>query len=138
MTGILHVFWLLPGLFIGSFLPWYFFEEPKRIIQTYLAYAAAFNEVISIPFLLKTLLSPWKSIVDSYPSNKLNFGEIMQVFTLNCTTRVIGLIFRTVALSIGLSVQIILLAVSLAYLLAWFLYPGVLVAGLAYLMQFSF
>lgn len=57
MTGLLQVFWLLPGLLLGSFLPWYFFQEPKRIAKSYVSYAGAFLEILSIKYLLLTLLS---------------------------------------------------------------------------------
>lgn len=137
MTGILQVLWLLPGLVAGSLLPWYFFEEPKRIIHSYMAYAGAFLEIISIKFLLITLFSPWKSIRDDYPKNGLNFSEMAQSLTLNITSRVIGFLFRIVALTVGISIQLVVFAGFAAYLLAWFVYPGVLVAGIAYLTSTS-
>ncbi len=131
--GMLQIVWLLPGLCVRSLLPWYFYEEPKRIVKAYLAYAGAFLEVISIPFLLWTLLSPWKSITDEYPTNKLNVGELLQSLTLNITSRVIGFLFRIVALAIGISIQLVLLAFFVAYFVLWLLYPAILVMGISYL-----
>lgn len=133
MIGILQVLWLLPGLILGSLLPWYFFEEPKRIIKNYLAYAGAFLEIISIKFLLLTLISPWKSIKDEYKGGPLNIGEFAQSLTLNVTSRIIGFLFRIFALTIGIAIQITLFAGFATYLIVWFFYPGVLVAGIAYL-----
>tara|TARA_B100001971_G_C18029566_1_gene451798 strand:- start:344 stop:760 length:417 start_codon:yes stop_codon:yes gene_type:complete len=133
MIGIFHVLLLLPGLLLGSLLPWYFFEEPKRIVKTYGAYAGAFLEIISIKFLLLTLIKPWKSITDEYPTNKLNFSEIAQSLTLNITSRVIGFLFRIVALAVSIVIQSCLFVGFTIYLILWFLYPGVLVAGIAYL-----
>jgi len=135
--GITQIIWLLPGLFVGSFLPWYFFEEPKRIVKTYGAYAGAFMEIISITFLLRTLVSPWKSITDEYPDNRMNIGGIAQSLTLNITSRIIGFLFRIVALTISITIQVTLLVFFTAYLLLWFLYPGILVAGIAYLTSTS-
>jgi hypothetical protein len=137
MLGLLEVLWLLPGLFLGSFLPWYFYEEPKHIIKTYIAYAAAFLEIISIPFLLRTLLSPWKSITDEYEMKGFNFSELAQSLTLNVTSRVIGLLFRSITLIIGTAAQLVLFVFFLAYFVLWILYPGLLVAGIAYFTSTS-
>ncbi|MCK5015508.1 MAG: hypothetical protein KAS32_00390 [Candidatus Peribacteraceae bacterium] len=117
-------------LFITSYLPWYFIEHPTKIIKTYFKYARAFFEIISVIFLLKTLLSPWKSIADEYPTNLMNIGEIAQVFTLNMTTRIIGLLFRLVALLFSIVSHICLLAGFLAYLLFWLTYPAILAGGI--------
>lgn len=137
MVGLLEILWLLPGLFLGSFLPWYFFEEPRRIIGNYFAYAAAFLEIISIPFLLRTLVSPWKSITDEYKVKGFNFSELAQSLTLNVTSRVIGFLFRSITLVIGLTAQILLLLFFLAYFIAWIIYPGVLIAAIAYFTSTS-
>jgi len=137
MIGILQIVWLLPGLFLRSFVPWYFYEEPKHILKTYAAYAEAFLEVISIPFLLRTLLSPWKSITDDYPTNRLNIGALLQSLTLNITSRIIGLLFRIVALALGIVIQCVLLMFFTCYLLLWLLYPAVVVTALAALSSSS-
>ncbi|HLD32324.1 MAG TPA: hypothetical protein VJB10_01905 [Candidatus Peribacteraceae bacterium] len=137
MIGVLQVIWLLPGLFLGSFLPWYFFEEPKHIVKTYILYARAFHEIVSIKFLLLTLISPWKSIRDEYPSGGFNLGEFAQSLTLNITSRVIGFLFRIVTLTIGLAMQVALFVGFLAYIILWFFYPGILIAGIAYFTSTS-
>ena len=132
MTGTLKVLWLIPGLFLGSFLPWYFFEEPRRIVQTYFAYAKAFMEVISIKFLLLTLISPWKSIKDEYSTKGFNLTAFLQSVTLNITSRVIGFLFRIVALSIGIVIQLILIVIFSAYLALWFAYPFAFIAVITF------
>lgn len=124
----------LPGLFFTSFIPWYFIEQPKRILSNYVAYSNAFLEILSIVFLIKTFVSPWKSIVDEYPSNLMKYGEIAQVFTLNTTTRIIGMIFRTVALALAIIIQLTLLIIFLAYLILWLAYPGLVIAALFYFL----
>ena len=130
--GFLSIFRTLPALVFTSYLPWYFFYHPKKIIKTYAAYVHAFLEIISIWFLLRTLLSPWKSIVDEYPKNLMAIGEIAQTFTLNTTTRIIGLIFRLVALVFSIISHVLLFGVFMTYLLLWFAYPFIAVGGIYY------
>ncbi|MBT3293040.1 hypothetical protein HN512_01285 [Candidatus Peregrinibacteria bacterium] len=129
---MIHAILSFPGILLLSFLPWYYGEYPVRIFRQYIAYAKAFLEIISIVFLIKTFLSPWKSIVDEYPKNLTNIGEIAQVFTLNCTTRIIGMIFRTVALSVAIILHAALIVLFTVYLVLWLSYPGILIV-LAYL-----
>ena len=70
--------------------------------------------------------------MDEYPKNLTNIGEIAQVFTLNCTTRIIGMIFRTVALSVAIILHAALIVLFTVYLVLWLSYPGILIV-LAYL-----
>lgn len=126
---------LLPSLFYTSALPWYFVKRPKYIILQYTGYSKAFLELLSITFLLRTFVSPWKSIVDEYPANKMNYSEIAQVFTLNCTTRIIGMMFRSVALLLAVALQLVLFIAYFLYIALWLAYPGVLIAALVHFSQ---
>ena len=130
--GFLRLSLVIPGLFFTSFLPWYFLGQPKRILENYVAYSNAVNEVLSIPFLVRTLFSPWKSIEDEFPSNLLEFEAVGMAITLNITSRVIGCLFRIIALAFGIVGQAACFAVFMTYFVLWMVYPGVLVAALLY------
>lgn len=131
---MIKAFSMLPGLFFTSFVPWYFIEQPKKIARTYVAYSNAFMEILSIAFLLRTFFSPWKSIIDEYPRNLMNYMAVLEVFTLNCTTRVIGMIFRSIALVFAITAQLVLFAFFLAYFLLWYAYPGTVMAAMFYFL----
>ncbi|MDA1208431.1 MAG: hypothetical protein O2904_00160 [bacterium] len=132
MLGIFQIFWVMPRLLVGSMLPWYFYEQPMRILRMYGAYAGAWLEILSIKHLLMTLLSPWKSITDENDHPGFNLERWAQAITLNITTRVIGFVIRTIALAFSLAIQIILFVGFFIYLGLWFLYP-VAVIGLGYM-----
>ena len=106
-------------------------------MQHYLAYAQVFHEILSITFLLRTFFSPWKSIADAYPSNVLRYTEFAQAFTLNCTTRIIGVLFRTVALFVSVAAHFLLFIVFAAYLLLWICYPGTVIAAFWYVLTLA-
>jgi len=127
-----QIFWVIPRLLVGSMLPWYFYEQPMRILRTYAAYAKAFLEILSIKHLLMTLFSPWKSITDENDKPGFNLEQWAQSVTLNLTTRVIGLVIRSIALMFSAAIQIILFVGFFLYLGLWFLYP-ILVIGLGYM-----
>jgi len=117
-----------------SFLSWYMVEVPYHIVRGYILYAKAFMEIFSIIFLLRTLFSPWKSITDPYPDNKLNLGAIAYTFSLNCTTRAVGFVVRIIAIAFSLSMQIILITMFSVSLLFWLLFPIIFVYGIGFLL----
>ena len=124
-------------VFFHDFLLWYFIKQPVEIMKLYIEYAKAFSGVFSIIFLLKTLVSPWKSIADRYPSNGLQLVKIVQVFTLNCTARAVGCVVRLGTIALALIIQVLLLAFFLAYFAAWVLSPLIVVLGVRILLTLS-
>ncbi|MDP7247673.1 MAG: hypothetical protein QF741_03555 [Candidatus Peribacteraceae bacterium] len=119
---------------LAEFLSWYFLEMPVTILKTAKSYVSTFNEIFSFMFLIRTFLSPWKSITDKYPEKGFNIGIIAQAFTLNMTSRVIGIIFRSVAFLIGVIVELIVLGIFIFIFSVWIFFPLLLVADLFYLI----
>jgi len=122
------------GAIALRFLPWYFLEMPRRIIQSFVEYVRTLIEIFSFWFLIKTFLKPWKSIVDQYPKKGLNIGLIAQAFTLNCTSRIIGMIFRTVAFAIGVGAELLVCIIFLSILIVWLFFPIILILDLLYIV----
>ncbi len=117
------------------FLRWYLLEMPKRITKTYGAYAHAFAEMFSFSFMLQTIFDPWKGITEEYDIRTLNWELIAQTFFLNLTTRMIGFLFRIVAICIGLIVQIVALVAGIACLIVWLLYPILVIVALRFVLS---
>ncbi len=123
---------LLTGVTLPEFVHWYFFVEPRKIIHSYFDYFRAFVEIFSFLFLIRTLIAPWKQITDAYPSKGLNLGAIAQTFTLNAVSRVIGFIFRSFTVCIGLIFLLILTFLFATYLVVWLMFPLLFWIGLTY------
>jgi hypothetical protein len=111
-----------------QFLRWYSLEEPQRIVRTALRYLGAFHRILSIPFLLKTLFSPWKNIVDA-EADPRGLGTMMQSLVFNVVSRCIGAVVRLGAIVLSLALQCAVLVFAVAYLLLWVALP-LLVLGL--------
>lgn len=111
------------------FPAWYIGKKPLRIVIAYAGYASAVAEMFSIMFLLRTLFSPWKSIVEEYPT-RLDLMKMLGALTLNITSRVIGAVIRIVAILIGLVMQALVLALTIALLVLWYAFPVLLIAFL--------
>jgi len=122
------------GAIALRFLPWYLIEMPRRIIRSFVEYILTLFEIFSFWFLIKTFFKPWKSIVDVYPTKGFNIGLIAQAFTLNCTSRIIGMIFRTIAFTIGITAEIIVCAIFLGMLIVWLFFPILLILDILYIV----
>ncbi len=116
-----------------SFLRWYLVDRPREIVAAYFQYAHAFGESFALLFMLKTLIAPWKSITDEYPSKGLNIQAIAETLFLNLTSRAIGFVIRLVTIITGIVIQAALLVGFMGYLLLWIVYPIILLVGIPYL-----
>ncbi|MDD4628118.1 MAG: hypothetical protein PHE68_01855 [Candidatus Peribacteraceae bacterium] len=134
LVGFFSLF-LHPGLLlrilVQEFLPWYLWREPIRLMRGYVEYAKAFYEIISIGFLLRTLFSPWKGIVERAPTG-FQWELIMQAIAVNLVTRGIGMVIRLFAIILSLAMQVIVLATFIVIFLAWFAFPVLFVAGVGF------
>ena len=114
---------------------WYLIEEPLLIIRGYLAYAKALMEIIPLPFLLFTLVKPWKNIRERKRGHGFDLKAESERFVLNIFSRVVGAVVRLIAMILGVTLQIVLLAAATAYLVLWVLYPFVTVVILILLFR---
>lgn len=118
----------LASVLVTDFLPWVLWQEPQRIIRGYVEYVRAFNEILSVGFLLRTLVSPWKGIAEEIPSI-VRWDQFLQAFFVNLVTRGIGMAIRLIAIIFSLALQILLLALSLILFVSWFIFPIIAVIG---------
>lgn len=120
---------------LGMFILWYVFEVPVGIVRTYAAYARALGEIFSFNFLLRTLFSLWKGIADDYPGQGIHMEKILATFCLNTISRVIGCVFRTCAIILGISVQLLCGTVFIVALATWIAYPVGVFFGVRFVFQ---
>lgn len=119
---------------LRAFVRWYAGRRPREIVASYLEYAGAFGEAFAILFMLKTLVAPWKSITDEYPSKGFNLEAIVATFFLNLTSRAIGFVIRVSAIVMGLLIQIGLAIGFVAYLALWLAYPVLLLFAVPFFL----
>ena len=120
---------------LWGFVSWYFIEKPVRIFARYFDYTTAFAEIFAFVFLLRTLLAPWKNIVDVKKKPGFNLSEFGQHVVFNATSRVIGMIVRLTALAIGMIVELALLVGVIVFVMTWFAYPAIAVVAMTFLIR---
>jgi hypothetical protein len=119
------------------FIRWYFLRIPLGIIQGYAQYAGALLDIIPFGYLLRTLLSPWKNIVERTPRHGLNISLIFEAICLGLLARGVGCVVRILTIALGLMLHVLLLALTVAYLVVWILFPVITVLSVAYLLSLA-
>ncbi|MDD5041624.1 MAG: hypothetical protein PHX87_04435 [Candidatus Peribacteraceae bacterium] len=115
---------------VTDFLPWVLWQEPLNILRGYFEYARAFSEILSVPFLLKTLLSPWKGIAEEMPS-VVRWDQFLQAFFVNLVTRMIGMVIRLLAILLSIVLQVVLFALFAVLFVGWFVFPIIAIGMIA-------
>jgi len=121
----------LGEVIVKDFIPWALWLEPLRILRMYIEYAKVVGEILSITFLLGTLLSPWKGIAEDMPSI-VRWDQFLQAFFVNLVTRGIGMVIRLLAIVVSLVLQVALFALFIVLFLGWFIFPALAVTGLSF------
>lgn len=118
------------------FVFWYFVRRPVAIVRTWISFSAALQESFSLLFLLRTLLAPWKRILDPFPKNIFDVSALFEAIVFNAVTRAIGAIIRLVTLILGTVLLLLTAVLFLGYLLVWMVFPFFLVLGFVFLVSF--
>ncbi len=108
---------------IVTFVSWYYLEAPIAIVRGAVGYIVAVAEIVPFGFLVLTLLSPWKNIVDRTPMHGIDLNRIMEKLSLGLLARAVGLVVRIITIALGLIFEIAILAFSIAYLSLWLAFP---------------
>ncbi len=137
INGLLRVLMrpaFLAEIFATDFLPWYLWQGPQRVLRSYVEYAKACNEILSIPFLLRTLFSPWKGIAEEMPG-AFQWEKFLEAFFVNLVTRGIGMVIRLFAMAISFALQVIVLAIFVVLFVGWFALPLLVVLGITFVVS---
>ena len=118
---------------LAMFGKWYFLEKPTGIIKSYSEYFSALFEIVPFGYLMRTLLSPWKNIIDRTPRRGINISLIFEAFCLSLLARGVGMTIRIITIFIGILLHILLLSFSVIYLMTWFFFPFLTVLSIAVL-----
>jgi len=104
---------------------WYLWDRPVRFLRGGFLYAAAMLESFSAIFLFKTLLSPWKNIVDD--GRRRSIQQILEAWSLNLLSRAVGCAVRLTAILLAFTLATFALVAGIVVAFAWFLLPFTLV-----------
>lgn len=118
-----------------ALLLWYGWTRPYGILRGGFRYAAALLESFSVIFLLKTLVSPWKNILDD--SKPRTIQAIMEGWCLNLLSRGVGCVVRIVSVVAAFAFAAIAVVVGLVLTAAWYVGPFTFVLLPVYAWRFK-
>lgn len=92
---------------ISSWFFWHYSVALNIAWQRWRDFMRFNRDYFSIPFLLKTLLSPWRRYKFSY-GRGFDIGRILEALTFNMFSRVMGAIVRIAVIIIGTALQVLI------------------------------
>ena len=108
---------------ITIFIKWYFLEIPIKIVNLVYQYSITIIKIYSFVFLLKTFFSPWKNQSYAYPDKGFDINRILEVWTSNMVSRIVGAFVRFFTILIGLITLVITIIIGSFCLFIWVTYP---------------
>ncbi len=114
----------------GLFLTWLWGDAPVSFWRTYQELLSAVANYFSLPFLLKTLIDPWRH--DQVGLSRLPLSAWSQAILNNIVSRFIGLMVRGSVILAGLVVLFFLAVGGFLALIIWYALPLLLVGSMVY------
>lgn len=108
---------------IHIFIKWYFVEMPIKILNQLYQYIVVLTKIYSFIFLLKTLFTPWKNQLYAYPNKGFDIKRILEIWTNNIISRVVGAFVRLATVFIGVVIIIFTMVIGSIFLIIWLTYP---------------
>lgn len=107
------------------FFRWWYGEAYHRVLKCARASFIFSYDLFSVSICFKTLFAPWKRDEISYEG--LSLQQRFQVWTLNLSSRFIGLVIKLFTLLTYVVFTAILSAVVLLIIITWIFYPAVVI-----------
>jgi hypothetical protein len=114
-----------------EWLLWHFYEVPTFLISVWKNYILFALNYFSLPYLLKSLIAPWRKYRWNYPK-VINIGEFFATFVSNVFSRLMGAIMRILLIIAGIFFQIFVLMVGFLVLLLWIFVPVIIIVALVF------
>ncbi len=121
---------------IRHYLLWHYSEAYKELFSVCKNLIWFVVHFFSIPQLLKTLLSPWRRIVEE-KKKAWDLEDFASRILINILSRIIGAIMRLLVISIGLVCLIVTLTLAALTCILWVFMPAIIIGcfvlGIVYL-----
>lgn len=108
------------------YFKWHYIDRTRIILKGWKNVLAFNLSYFSIPFLLKTLFSPWKKYKWSY-GRGFDPGRILQTSFSNLISRIIGAFIRIIFIIIGIIFEIFFFFAGILFFIVWIFLPFILV-----------
>ena len=114
-----------PALLLKAYTQWHYGSAFISMFKHWMNGLWFTAHFFSIFLLLKTLLSPWKRIHETYKGG-LNLENILELIIVNTLMRLVGAFFRLIIIAIGLVSLVVVLIGGALFIIVWFFAPVVI------------
>ena len=118
----------------SSWMLWHYVVSLKEIYQRWKDLLDFSLDYFSIPFLLKTLFSPWRKYKVSYGKG-FDIGKILEAFGFNIFSRFLGAIIRIVVIFVGFLAETLIIFFGTFIIFSWIVLPLITILGLFLSLQ---
>ena len=108
-------------VFIG-YLKWHYGKALFTTFSLWRNFSVFIFNFFSIKSLATNFFTPWRRLAESYPKG-FHLKEDFEIFLINTLMRIVGMIFRTFMIIIGLSCYFIFLFSLPLMLIIWIALP---------------
>jgi ATP-dependent Clp protease ATP-binding subunit ClpC len=119
-----------------QWLTWHFLEVPRNILRIFKGFLLFNFNYFSVPFLLKTLLAPWRKYGESY-GRGFDLKRYLETFIFNSTSRILGAIVRIVMILVGLIFEVFIFISGAILLFVWIFLPILLIISLCLITDYA-
>ncbi len=112
-------------LFIPYYAKWHYGRGITELVFNLKNLVIFVFNFFSIPVLLRTLVSPWERMGESYKKG-FDLESWAETFVLNSIMRFVGLLIRTITIFLGLILSSISFLLAILVFLSWILMPFLL------------
>ncbi len=118
----------------SSWLLWHYVVASGDVIKRWKDLLRFNLDYFSIPFLVRTMFSPWRRYKIS-AGKGFDIGKIAEVVVFNTFSRFIGATMRLTVIVVGIVMQVAILFFGIIALLLWLLLPLLIISGLFLSLQ---
>jgi hypothetical protein len=111
---------------IRHYLLWHYIEAYKELLVVCRNILWFVIHFFSIPQLLKTLLSPWRRIVEEKKKG-WDIEDFAGRILINILSRLIGAIMRLIVITIGLVCLLIVISLEVVVFATWIILPAIII-----------
>lgn len=118
-------------ILLAQYLVWHFFDVPKEISIAWVNFLRFGAAYFSMPLLIRTFFSRWRRYGERY-GRIFSPWQYFETFVFNITSRVIGMILRTLMIIAGIITEAVLFCLGPILIAGWIVLPIILAAGLVF------
>jgi len=117
---------------IPSYLAWHYSEALKDITRIWTNFLWFIANFFSLTLLLRTFFSPWQRLTEGRAREGFHAEDIAEAIMTNTIMRLVGMLMRSIAIILGITMLLIVFCAGIAFYAVWLLLPVLATTSFVY------